>query len=48
MFEAVATLQLVETGRLRLDDVVGKHIPEYENKKNRLEGLLRDARRAGI
>jgi CubicO group peptidase (beta-lactamase class C family) len=33
MCEAVATLQLVETGRLRLDDVVGKHIPEYENKE---------------
>jgi D-alanyl-D-alanine carboxypeptidase len=33
MFEAVAILQLVEAGRLRLDDVVGRHIPEYENKE---------------
>jgi CubicO group peptidase (beta-lactamase class C family) len=33
MIEAVAALQLVEAGRLQLDDAVGKHIPEYENRE---------------
>jgi CubicO group peptidase (beta-lactamase class C family) len=33
MFEAVAALQLIEAGRLRLDDTVGRYIPEYENKE---------------
>jgi D-alanyl-D-alanine carboxypeptidase len=31
MFTAVATLQLVEAGRLALDDPVGKHLPGYPN-----------------
>ena len=31
MFTAVATLQLVEAGRLALDDVVGKHLRGYPN-----------------
>lgn len=31
MFTAVAVLQLVERGRLRLDDPVGRHLPEYPN-----------------
>ena len=29
MFTAVATLQLVEAGKLALDDAVGKHLPGY-------------------
>jgi D-alanyl-D-alanine carboxypeptidase len=32
MFTAVATLQLVEDGKLALDDPVGKHLPKYPNK----------------
>jgi CubicO group peptidase (beta-lactamase class C family) len=31
MFTAVATLQLVEEGKLALDDTVGKHLPGYPN-----------------
>ena len=31
MFTAVATLQLVEGGKLALDDTVGKHLPGYPN-----------------
>jgi CubicO group peptidase (beta-lactamase class C family) len=33
MFTAVATLQLVEAGKLALDDPVGKHLPDYPNKE---------------
>ncbi len=32
MFTAVATLQLVEAGKLALDDPVGKHLRDYPNK----------------
>jgi D-alanyl-D-alanine carboxypeptidase len=32
MFTAVATLQLVEAGKLALDDTVGKHLRDYPNK----------------
>lgn len=32
MFTAVATLQLVEAGKLALDDPIGKHLPGYPNK----------------
>ena len=32
MFTAVATLQLVEAGRLALNDPIGKHLPNYPNK----------------
>ena len=32
MFTAVATLQLVEAGKLALDDTVGKHLRGYPNK----------------
>ena len=31
MFTAVATLQLVEAGKLALDDTIGKHLPDYPN-----------------
>jgi D-alanyl-D-alanine carboxypeptidase len=33
MFTAVATLQLVEAGKLALDDPIGKHLPDYPNKE---------------
>jgi CubicO group peptidase (beta-lactamase class C family) len=33
MFTAVATLQLVESGKLALDDPIGKHLPDYPNKE---------------
>ena len=32
MFTAVATLQLVEDGKLALDDPAGKHLPGYPNR----------------
>jgi CubicO group peptidase (beta-lactamase class C family) len=32
MFTAVATLQLVEAGKLALDDPIGKILPDYPNK----------------
>jgi D-alanyl-D-alanine carboxypeptidase len=32
MFTAVAILQLVEAGKLALDDPIGKHLPDYPNK----------------
>jgi D-alanyl-D-alanine carboxypeptidase len=32
MFTAVATLQLVEAGKLALDDPIGKHLTDYPNK----------------
>ena len=33
MFTAVATLQLVEAGKLELDDPIGAHLPDYPNKE---------------
>lgn len=33
MFTATATLQLVEGGKLTLDDPIGKHLPDYPNKE---------------
>jgi CubicO group peptidase (beta-lactamase class C family) len=33
MFTAVATLQLVEGGKLALDDSIGKYLPGYPNKQ---------------
>jgi CubicO group peptidase (beta-lactamase class C family) len=33
MFTAVATLQLVQAGKLKLDDPIGKHLPDYPNKE---------------
>ncbi len=32
MFTAVATLQLVEAGKLELDDTIGEHLPDYPNE----------------
>ena len=32
MFTSIATLQLVEAGKLALDDPIGKHLPDYPNK----------------
>jgi len=32
MFTAVAILQLIEAGKLALDDPIGKHLPDYPNK----------------
>ena len=32
MFTSVATLQLIESGKLAFDDVIAKHIPDYPNK----------------
>jgi D-alanyl-D-alanine carboxypeptidase len=33
MFTAVATLQLVEAGKLKLDDPIGQYLPDYPNKE---------------
>jgi D-alanyl-D-alanine carboxypeptidase len=33
MFTAVATLQLVEAGKLALDDPIGKYLPDYPNQE---------------
>jgi CubicO group peptidase (beta-lactamase class C family) len=33
MFTAIATLQLVESGKLALDDPIAKHLPEYPNQE---------------
>jgi CubicO group peptidase (beta-lactamase class C family) len=33
MFTAVAILQLVEAGKIRLDDPLGKYIPDYPNQE---------------
>jgi D-alanyl-D-alanine carboxypeptidase len=33
MFTAVATLQLVQAGKLALDDPIGRHLPDYPNKE---------------
>jgi D-alanyl-D-alanine carboxypeptidase len=33
MFTAVATLQLVEAGKLKLDHPIGQHLPNYPNKE---------------
>jgi D-alanyl-D-alanine carboxypeptidase len=33
MFTAVATLQLAEAGKLKLDDPIGQHLPDYPNKQ---------------
>jgi D-alanyl-D-alanine carboxypeptidase len=33
MFTAVATLQLVEAGKLALDDPIGEHLPDYPNNE---------------
>ncbi len=33
MFTSIATLQLVEAGKLALDDPIGKHLPDYPNKE---------------
>jgi D-alanyl-D-alanine carboxypeptidase len=33
MFTAVATLQLIEAGKLELDDPIGAHLPDYPNKE---------------
>jgi D-alanyl-D-alanine carboxypeptidase len=32
MFTAAATRELVEAGKLTLDDTVSKHLPDYPNK----------------
>jgi D-alanyl-D-alanine carboxypeptidase len=32
MFTSIAALQLIESGKLSLDDTVGKHLPDYPNK----------------
>lgn len=32
MFTSIATLQLVEAGKMALDDTLGKHLPEYPNR----------------
>jgi D-alanyl-D-alanine carboxypeptidase len=33
MFTAVATLELVEAGKLSLDDPIGRHLPDYPNEE---------------
>jgi CubicO group peptidase (beta-lactamase class C family) len=32
MFTSIATLQLVDAGKLKLDDTIGKHLTDYPNK----------------
>ena len=41
MFTAVATLQLVQAGKLSLDETVGKFIPDYPNKQIATEVTIR-------
>ena len=41
MFTAVAALQLVEAGKLALDDPIGKHLPDYPNKEVAAKVTLR-------
>ena len=41
MFTAVATLQLVESGKLRLDDTIGRHIPDYANNELASKATIR-------
>jgi D-alanyl-D-alanine carboxypeptidase len=41
MFTAVATLQLVEAGKLALDDPVGKHLRDYPNKEIASKATIR-------
>jgi len=41
MFTAVAIMQLVEQGRVRLDDSIGKHIPDYPNREAREHVTIR-------
>lgn len=41
MFTGIAVLQLAQTGKLSLDDTVGKHLPDYANKDVREKVLIR-------
>ncbi len=41
MFTAVALLQLVEAGKLALDDPIGKHLPSYPNRDAAAKVTLR-------
>ncbi|HDS1103529.1 MULTISPECIES: serine hydrolase domain-containing protein [Stenotrophomonas] len=41
MFTSVAILQLVQAGKLGLDDTIGKHLPDYPNKAVAAEVTVR-------
>jgi D-alanyl-D-alanine carboxypeptidase len=41
MFTAVATLQLVKAGKLKLDDPIGKYLPDYPNREVASEVTIR-------
>ena len=48
MFTAVATLQLVQAGKLQLDDPLRKYLTDYPNKDVDCKGLVDDASQVSL